>query len=1099
MWFQILGPVRIRTDTGEARIIAERERALLAVLLLRANRVVTWAELVAAVWGDRPLRNARTQLQGCVSRLRRQLSEAGVTAPVIHTDQGGYQARVPPESLDLLEFRRLRDAGRVATRDDRAAEASRHYRAALALWRGVPLADVHGDHRVRLAAADLAEERVQTLEECVQAELAGGKAGELVSELTELVRDHPYRETLRGALMLALYRAGRQADALAAYQQVQRLLRDELGTEPSTELQQLHRAILNHDHQLQPPAAAAQLAAQAPASASASASGTASAPVPRELPGDVPAFTGRAELLAALDKLVPDVTAGSAVPVVVSAVAGTAGVGKTALVIHWAHRVADQFPGGQLYVDLRGHAPGPPLRPLEALAAMLRSLGTPADQIPAEQAQAAAMYRSALAGRRALVVLDNAASVAQVRPLLPGTSGCLALVTSRQQLTGLVARDGARRLALDVLTTDEAAELLARLLGAERVAAEPEAAAALAQACAYLPLALRIAAAHVDERPGRSIAGFVAELTSGGRLSALRTDDDEESSVAIALSRSYRDLPEAAATLFRRLGLVPGPDFTAEAAAALMHHSVTDATPLLRRLASGHLIEEHRSGRFRFHDLLRSYAAQLVATDEPREQGAAARRRLLGYYLSAVDAAAGVLFQSMPRLPVPAADHPLPPVGFEGQGDAMAWLDIERANLVAAVTDAARHGPPPVAWLIADAMRGYLMRRQSTVEWQTIAEAALTAAQRAGDVTAQSSAWHSLSKLHGRLGRYTEAVEGLDTALDLARRAGWSAGQTVMLRSRSVVLTAAGRLGPAAESLSDALELERRAGNLDGQAAALTGMGIINRERGRLHEAADYFAQAFAIDRQLGTPDGQATSYHNLATIHRDLGRLHLAAEHLAEALALHRQVGDLPGVAIGLIELAGIDRDAGRLTEALQNAQESLSLARDTGSRRVEIDALNALGSAFLAQDYAEQALEHHTEALSQAVRMGARYPETHARLGLAGAHHRLGHHRDAADCARAALELASTVGYGMLAGQALTTLAETAAGRGSYHEAAERAGQALANHRETGHRLGEARALTLLGHISQATGDPMAARQHWRAATDLYTDIGAPVPTEP
>jgi DNA-binding SARP family transcriptional activator len=469
MRFEILGPLRVRPDGHEMAITAGRERALLAMLLFHANSTVPTGQLIDAMWSTDPPGNARNQLQQCISRLRRRLGAAGSTGPAISTEPVGYRITVNPTDLDLYEFRRSVAEARTAAHTGNHHDARTSYRTALARWRGPALAGID-NHHIRQAAATLDEERLHVLEECLTSELEAGGAGELVAELTDLVAQHPHHEALHHALMLALYRAGRQADALAAYRHARRLLSDELGTEPGTDLRQLHRAILNRDPTLD--------VAPPPRPAT-----TPPPPTPRELPPHVAGFTGRDDALKALDELLPhrDEATG---PVVISTITGTAGVGKTALAIHWAHRVADRFPDGQLYLNLRGYATEVPLRPIEALSTMLRSLGMPPDQIPVDEAEASARYRSVLADRRVLIVLDNAGTVDQVRPLLPGSSGCLALVTSRDRLAGLVARDGARRLTLDVLPADEA-----HTLGSERVRAEPEATAQLATACARPPRA----------------------------------------------------------------------------------------------------------------------------------------------------------------------------------------------------------------------------------------------------------------------------------------------------------------------------------------------------------------------------------------------------------------------------------------------------------------------------------------------------------------------------------------------------------------------------------------------------------------------------------
>jgi DNA-binding SARP family transcriptional activator len=717
--FGVLGPVRARAGESEVAITARRERTLLAALLLQPNRVVPLDQLVDAIWPAKPPRDPRGHVQGCVHRLRQLLASAGIPGEVIVTGQGGYRAVLHPEQLDLLEFRRLVAEARAASGAGRPDQAAGRYHAALALWRGPALSDVDS-HLVRQAAAALDEERLQVLEERIRADLDAGAAGELVGELTGLIRQHPHREGLHGALMLALYRSGRQADALAAYRHARDLIRDELGSEPGPELQKLHQAILRHD----PALVASPPRRPKPAGREA--------PVPRELPADVAGFTGRTGALKALDEMSSassDIAAG---PVVISAIAGTAGVGKTAVAVHWAHRVADRFPDGQPYLNLRGYSSGEPMRAVEALAALLRSLGTLPERIPTEEDQAAALYRTVMADRRVLVVLDNARSVDQVRPLLPGSHGCLVLVTSRDRLAGLVARNGARQLSLDVLPPEEAFALLTRILGADRTAAEPAATAELARVCAYLPLALRIAAAHLSDRTDLVIAAYIAELADSDPVTSLRVDGDDETAVRTALDRSYLSLPEPTRRMFRLLGVVPGPDFTAMAAAALAGSTVNDAAQHLRNLARAHLIDEYTPGRYTFHDLLRVYARELAIAEKDCGHRTPVIERLLSYYLHSADSAVNTLYPERLSLPIPQVEPGVSAEVFGDRHGALTWLASEQANLVAAVVHAADHGPLPFSWLLAVCLRRYFFQNRHTIDWMLTANAALRAAAKCG-------------------------------------------------------------------------------------------------------------------------------------------------------------------------------------------------------------------------------------------------------------------------------------------------------------------------------------------------------------------------------
>ncbi|WP_143050099.1 AfsR/SARP family transcriptional regulator [Asanoa ishikariensis] len=587
-----------------------RSQCILAALLLDANRVVSMRRLVAAAWGEGPPQGARTQVQNRLSALRRVFREANLGADVIVRRGSGYLIEIREGQLDLHRFDNELVRADALAASGQVAEAAVAINDGLALWRGPALDGLATPH-LQAAAERIEERRLAAVEKRIQIELDLGRHGELVPELTGLASAHPYREGLHGRLMLALYRAGRQAEALEAFRRARLLLSEQLGVEPGPDLQRLHEAVLRGDEALIRAARPAALTPQV---------NEGTAPVPRELPADITGFAGRAEALTALDGMLPD-AANAAVPVVISAISGTAGVGKTALAVHWAHRVAHRFPDGQLYVNLRGYGADAPVPPIEALGALLRALGVRPDRVPADAGEAAAMYRSLLAGRSVLVLLDNARSAEQVRPLLPGGPGCLVLITSRDRIGGLVAREGARRLTLDVLSAGEARDLLRHVLGDGRARAEPDALADLAHVCAYLPLALRIAAANLTNRPHQSIATHVKELVWADGLGALAIDGDEETSVQIALDHSYRAVPTDAQGLFRMLGHVHGPDFTPEAAAALMGTTPAQTEKLLDRLAAAHLIEERSPHQFSFHDLLRQYARKRSSTEAERATG----------------------------------------------------------------------------------------------------------------------------------------------------------------------------------------------------------------------------------------------------------------------------------------------------------------------------------------------------------------------------------------------------------------------------------------------------------------------------------------------
>ena len=618
----VLGPVRAWRGDAELDLGAPQRRAVLGLLAVRANQVVPRDELIDGLWGEELPASAVNALHVHVSRLRATLEpQRAHRAPsrVLLATGAGYQLRLTPGQLDAEAFAQRLEQAREARGQGDLAAAAVSFDAALRLWQGAALAGIGGPC-AQIVAAGLGERRLTAIEERLEVILALGRHAEAAQQLVELVREHPLRERFAGQLMLALYRSGRQAEALNAFAAARGVLVGELGIEPGAQLRTLHARILAADPGLDVAATPARLTPATPRR-----------PAPAQLPADVAAFTGRSGELAALDLLlavppVPPVQAETAGAIFV--LSGTAGVGKTALAVRWSRRAAIAFPDGQLYVNLRGYDPGQPVPPGDALAGFLRALGMAGQDIPPETDERAAAYRSLLDGRRVLVVLDNAASVEQVRPLLPGCPTCLVVVTSRDSLAGLVARHGAGRLDLDMLPLPDALGLLRTLIGV-RVDAEPEAAVALAKQCARLPLALRVAAELAAASPDSALAGLAGELASEQRrLDLLDAGGDERTAVRGVFSWSYRHLPAVAARAFRLLGLHPGPDFDAYAVAALTGASATAASDVLALLARAHLVHPGGAGRYGMHDLLRAYASHLTEA-ESRSRSRGQRRRAI--------------------------------------------------------------------------------------------------------------------------------------------------------------------------------------------------------------------------------------------------------------------------------------------------------------------------------------------------------------------------------------------------------------------------------------------------------------------------------------
>jgi DNA-binding SARP family transcriptional activator len=1059
-------------DGRTAGLGGPRQRSVLAFLLLNPGQVVPVDRIIDALWEDAAPRAAKSTLRGYVSHLRRALADpAPVLAGPLITRPSGYQLDIEPGQIDAVRFERLLAEGRRLLRDDRAADAARVLREALALWRGPALADLATEPWARAHCTSLEEQRQAAIEARIQADLALGRHVELVSELETLAAEYPLREELAAHRMLALYRSGRQAEALDAYRMTYKLLAGERGIEPSTVLRDLEGAILRHDPGLDwiPPARPMPTA------------------VPAELPADVLTFTGRAGPLADLDGLLYG-NESPAPAVVISAIAGAAGIGKSALAVHWGHRVRDRFPDGQLHVNLRGFAPGPPMQPIEVLARFLRALGMPAEQVPIDLEEAAGRYRSLLADRRVLVILDNASSAEQVRPLLPASPGCLVVVTSRDRLAGLVARDGAISLTLDVLTHTEALTLLARIVGDARVRDEPEAAAELVRLCACLPLAVNIAAANLVCDAHRGIADCVAELRSSDRLAALEVRGDEQSAVRSAFDLSYLRLTAQPQRLFRLLGLAPGPDITPEAAASLAGTTPDRAASLLDTLADAHLVDQHAPGRYTMHDLLRLYAAGHARDEDSEAEREAATERLYDWYLCRTDAAAQLLYPQLLRLPMPARETR----GFTDHTQGLAWLDAERSNLVAITSHAATHGPRHIACGLADALRGYFFARRFTVDWLTIAEAGLAAAQADGDPRAEAAAHLNAGNVHSGLGEYLLAIGHYQHMQALTRQTAWLEGQASAFINLGLAYWRLGRLQEAVDHYLQALTINRRIARVDGQAVNLDNLGDVYRHLGQLEEAAQCHTQALELFRQRGSRIGEAINVANVGEVCHELGRLDDAIDLLTRALLLHREVGDRASEADTLRRLAAVHRDRTDLPRALDLACAALSLATDAEERGYEAAALNTLATIHHRLGRQQLAIDGHQQALDLARETGNRYAETEALIGMAAALRLLDQLDQACRCADRAVRISRQTGYRVLEGHGLTVLATIDLLQNETSRAVKNARQALAIQLDTGHRLGQARALLVLGRCSQQDEGNGAAQSYVEQAHALLADIG-------
>jgi len=914
---RLLGPVDVLVDGARRPVQGLRRTAVLAALALEPGAVVSSDRLVDLVWGDGAPATAATTLQSHVSHLRRVLG-----------DKAAIAARPPGYVLDagdgVTDVQAAERLIRLAARSPDPCQQLEQLQAAVALWRGRPLADLAGLAWFDDQAHRLEQLLAQARHALVETRLALGQHLQLIPELEDLCRQYPLHEQTHGQLMLALYRAGRQGDALAAYQRLRRTLDEELGVSPSQSLRELETAILRQDPALDPPPLPVPAVA-------------ASGSVPAQLPLGVAAFTGRARELARLDGLLAAPDGNGASPprpaaVVISAISGTAGIGKTALAVHWAHRVAARFPDGQLYVNLRGFDPsGSVLDPAEVVHGFLDALGAPAERIPEGLDAQAALYRSLLAGKRVLVVLDNARDADQVRPLLPGTPGCLVVVTSRNQLTGLVANEGAHSLTLGLLSTVEARALVARRLGADRAAAEPDAVDEIVARCARLPLALAIACARAGTRPDFPLATLAAELRGRTRRLDALNGGDPGTDVRAVFSWSYQALRGDAARLFRLLGLHPGPDLTAAAAASLAGIPPRQARTLLTELTSARLLVEHTPGRYAFHDLLRAYATEQAHAHDGADVRRAAVHRTLDHYLHTAHEAALLLRPHWDPVALAPPQAGVVPERLDGRDRALAWFTAEHRVLLAAVEEAATSFEAHT-WRLAWVLTPFLLLRGYWSEQVALQRTALEAARGAGDRVGQASALQGLGLGEYQSGHRDEADAHLRDALRLYTDLGDPNGQAHAHTCLAGVAELQGRPSELLLHARQALALFRAAGKLFWQANALNGVGISHAQLGDYRQAVAYSTQALTLMQQLGDREGQAATSESLGAALRGRGDHARAADCYQHAVELYRVLGDRYFEADTLASLGDTHHAAGHPDQARGAWRQALGILDQLG-----------------------------------------------------------------------------------------------------------------------------------------------------------------------
>ncbi|GLW11179.1 regulatory protein AfsR [Microtetraspora sp. NBRC 13810] len=974
--FAVLGPVRAWRDGLELELGTPLQRSILAMLLLREGRAVTPTEIIDAVWGEDAPPRALGALRTYVSRLRAVLEpdRSPRARPDLLTSVGkGYALRLPEGALDLTLFERGVARAETARRADRAGEAAALLRESLELCGGEPLAGAVGpyaDHQ----RDRLTERRINVVESLVELDLGLGRHNEVVSDLIALTAEHPLRERLRAQLMLAYYRCGRQADALAVFTDTRESLVEELGVDPGPELTALHQRILAADPALAlapaPPEPVRPAAGGQPAEA-ARPEVTEDLPRPAQLPAPVSDFTGRREAVGRLRNLLT----GEGVPVV--AVSGIGGVGKTTLAVHVAHDVDDLFPDGQLYADLRGHG-DEETAPETALAAFLRAMGLPADVLPEGLAERSALYRSLLAERRMLVLLDNAHGTEQVTPLLPGTPGCAAIVTSRAKLADL---PGARLIDLDVMEPDEALSLFAAVAGAERVAAERAPAMDVVAACGFLPLAVRIVAARLAARPAWTVASLVPRLADERR----RLDELKVGGLAVdaTFALGYGQLDQAQARAFRLLSLPSGPDISLPAASAVLDRDPVETEDVLESLVDASLLESPASGRYRFHDLLRLFARRAAADSEHPDTRNRALGRLLDYYLASAKEAHRLAYEGSmisSYLSVHGTGRT-----FSTADEAVAWLTVEAEALFAAIGQAAERATGrdpgkehkedgtllPAADLLV-AMEPFLESGTHMREFDRRTRETLAAALATHDRRSELRARYVLGRVLFGANRLDEAEEQFRASLDLAGA----------LNERVVT------------------------------GETLNALAVVAGRRRRHHEALAWFDAASRVYRDMGAPAGEALVLSYSARDHLGLGHPEDAIAAAERGLAIFSEMGSGAGTARARYHLGIVLSRVGRLTEAVHHHAECLSFFRASNQRVWEQRVCCRLAETFITARRFPDAVRHAEQALTLSREIGHPYGEGQSLAVLGRALRGLGSATRSRECLRRALDVFTRIG---------------------------------------------------------------------------------------
>jgi DNA-binding SARP family transcriptional activator/tetratricopeptide (TPR) repeat protein len=943
----VLGPVRAWRGDTELNLGPPMQRALLAILLAQAGQPVAVHEILDILWDQNPPNSAVNVVHRHIGALRRLFEPelpTRATSRWLVRSSGGYRLDIQPETLDLLQFRELcRRAGRLAE-DGQPGPATELLLEALGLWHGLTATGIAAQVRSHPVFSSVDREHLFAIKLAADYALGAepGFAERVLITLRTAALEHPLDEVLQARLIVILAATGHQAEALEVYQAVRGQLADDLGLDPGPELHAAQQQVLSQASSV---GLAEVIRPAAPVPPSLP--GFTPAMRPAQLPADLAVFTGRRQELAQYDALLPE--DGDQPTTAIGTIGGMAGIGKTALAVHWAHRVAHRFPDGQLYVNLRGfHPSGAIMRAGEALRSFLDAFGVPAHSIPADLDAQASLYRSLLADRRVLIVLDNARDTEQVRHLLPGAPGSLTVVTSRNPLYDLVAGEGAHSLTLELLSTAEALEFLSRRLGADRVTLELRAAREIVRLCGWLPLTLAIVSARAAVNPRFSLDSIAAELRqSHGSLDAF-TGEGPSTDARSVFSWSYHTLTPEAARLFRLLALHPGPECSVAAAAGLAGRPTGEMRSLLAELLRAHLIFEAAPGRFGGYELLRTYASELSQQPEFTADSAQARLRLFDYYLHSLHAADHALAPSRERISLEPPAPEVEPQHFADQSQAADWLDAERPVLLAAIEQDAVRGSGQYSWQLASLLELYLDRMGRWQEQLAIQRTAATAAQRLGDQRGQAHAHRALGFVCGRLELRDQADTHLLQALALFGQVGDRDGQGRVHRYLAFLANQRGRHHEALHQYRLANNLYRLSGRLSGQASIYNEVGwtyILLHEYGK---ALDECRMALALHQAIGDRNGEAAAWDSLgyAQLHRaEYGQALVA---FGQALELYRAIRDQYLEADTLVHIGDTHQAAGSLDPAVTAWRQALEILDEIGhpdaeSVRAQLRAVSA------------------------------------------------------------------------------------------------------------------------------------------------------------